>query len=468
METQKQGGQNWRPMLLLERTMYRDGRTPFTSLFTARLRGELREEQIREALQLVQSKHPLLRCVVANASAELPMRFVLLDEPAPIPLRTVERKAEDDWEREARREWVTPFAGERGPLLRVVWLRGRGAEVSELMLVAHHCICDGQSGLTLLRDLLWACEDRGRSLGSYSALGRLEELVPAAVLADRSFTRRVKRRQRVLRVMLWLKRGKAKLDGKSRGIPPERMYFLRWQMEAAETRRLAERCKQEQVTVLAAAGLSLTAAFRFVRGPRGAGKVNAMVNARRFLPQLPTDALFGLAPGVEMQQQRTRIEAWAQHADTGRADWTRNFWAAARAMKADLTQRVQKVEGSIHLNLASFEGLHERYEEVVNYFERRPAVPSLTFSNLGRLDLPEECRGLRVEKVFSPLVMVSPTPANTVVLSSFRGEMEFALVSDEESLPRSEAERIREMALEFLRQCVRNDAVERVRQAATA
>jgi len=33
-----------RPLLLLERTMYREGRTPFTSVFTIQVLGELDEE----------------------------------------------------------------------------------------------------------------------------------------------------------------------------------------------------------------------------------------------------------------------------------------------------------------------------------------------------------------------------------------------------------------------------------------
>jgi hypothetical protein len=50
--------------------------------------------------------------------------------------------------------------------------------------------------------------------------------------------------------------------------------------------------------------------------------------------------------------------------------------------------------------------------------------------------------------------MVSPTPANTVVLSSFAGEMEFAIISDEQSLPRVDANSISLRAAELLQACI--------------
>jgi hypothetical protein len=90
----------------------------------------------------------------------------------------------------------------------------------------------------------------------------------------------------------------------------------------------------------------------------------------------------------------------------------------------------------------------------VAFFESAPAVRNFTLSNMGRLDLPQQYRSFRLERVYSPLVMVSPTPANTVVISSFAGQMEFAIVSDEHSLPHAQAMEIKHRAMEILRTCV--------------
>ena len=102
--------------------MYRDGRTPFTSVFTIQLLGRLEEGRLRQALARLQAKHPLLRCVIEDA-VDGP-RFVLQDRPAPIPLRIVERKKEDDWQTEVLASGWRRSTRVRDPLVRLVWLRG--------------------------------------------------------------------------------------------------------------------------------------------------------------------------------------------------------------------------------------------------------------------------------------------------------------------------------------------------------
>jgi hypothetical protein len=443
-----------RPLLLLERTMYRDGRTPFTSVFTIKLHGDLDESRLRQALARVQAKHPLLRCVVEDSVTG--PRFVQSDRPAPIPLRIAERNGDNDWQTEVRREWVTPFHGAHEPLVRLVWLRG--GETSELLLVAHHCICDGQSGISLLRDCLSAYDHPEQDLASYDALGTIEDIVPAAVLLNRKFQRRLRWKQRLLRVTLLLKNSGRGQTARS-PISPEQMYFHRWTVDSPTTLALTERCRAEDVTVLAAVSLAFMQAFRDLRGTQGLNKVNAMVNARRFLPKMNPEALFGLAPGVAL---RTKGLPLPQDMSSN------DFWARARELKADLSRRVDRLGAGLYDKLVGLEGLHDKYSSLVDFFERPPAVRNLTFSNMGRLDLPQQYQSFRLEKVYSPLVMVSPTPANTVVLSSFAGEMELAIVSDEQSLPHEQALSIKQRAMDILRTCMEMSPQNKSGRAETA
>jgi len=405
--------------------MYRDGRVPFTTVFTVQVAGELNETRLRQALDRVQAKHPLLRCVIEEAVG-VP-RFVLLDRAAPIPLRVVTRNGEDDWQREARREWVMPFEASRQPLARFVWLRG--GDSNELMLVAHHCICDGFSGINLVRECLLACDQPGADLSSYDTLGGIEDIAPAALLADRRFLRRARWKARLFRLMLWLKRRR-----KSERIAPDEMYFHRW--SAGDASAFMGRCRSENVTVLTAVSVAFMQAFREVHGRLG--KISAMVNARRFLPQLRDDAMFGLVPSLALRTKKLPSD----------------FWSQARAIRADLARRIDRFGVGLYETFAAFESLHDKYASLIDYFESAPAVRGLTMSNLGKLDFPQQYRTFRLTKVYSPLVMVSPTPANTVVLSSFAGEMEFAIISDEQSLPRADAVAISRRAAEILEACV--------------
>jgi hypothetical protein len=169
-----------------------------------------------------------------------------------------------------------------------------------------------------------------------------------------------------------------------------------------------------------------------------------MVNARRFLPRLRPDAMFGLAPSVALSSMGLL--------PPGRMS-AREFWARARVVREDLTRRIERLGGNLYETLAGLERLHDRYAAIVAHFEKTSEIRNLTLSNVGRLELRQHYRSFTVERVFSPLVMVSPTPANTVVISSFAGDMEFAIISDEQSLPEAQAIQIQRRAMEILRTC---------------
>lgn len=429
-----------RRLLLPERTMYRDGKTPFTSVFTIKLAGSLEEARLREALARVQAKHPLLRCVIEE-SASGP-QFVLQEKPQPIPLRMIERKGEGDWQFEVRREWTTPFRADSEPLIRMVWLYSDG--IHELMLIGHHCICDGHSGINLLRELLSIYDQPEQNLRPYDTLSGAEDIVPSTVQRSSGFRRHVRRKAAMLRLGISLKqflsRGATALK-----IAPDQMYFHRWRIDRDPLLALIERCREEEVTVLAAMSIAFMQAFRDVSGPRALSKAYAMVNARRFMPQLRLDALFGVVPGVSL---RMKDLPPAQEIAA------RSFWARARAVKADMTLRVDRLGSGLYSYLMALESMHDKYERLISDTESAPAVRHITLSNMGRIDLPQRYRSFRLETVYSPLVMVSPTPANTVVLSSFAGEMELAIVSDVQSLPYAKAQAIEQRVMEILRVCV--------------
>jgi hypothetical protein len=427
-----------RKLLLLERTMYREGSTPFTSVFTIQLLGRLEEDRLKQALACLQAKHPLLRCVIENG-IDGPC-FVLQDHPAPIPLRIAERKNDDHWQTEVRSEWLAPFDATRDPLVRMVWLRA--SEVSELILVGHHCICDGQSGLTLLRECLSAYDEPVQNLGTYDELGTIEDLVPAELIGNRSFRRRVHWKIVGLRLMLHWQRRK-----RVRTVPvirSEQMYFHRWSLDKAASEALIDRCRAEGVTVFAAMSVAFLQAFRDVCGIQALGKAYTMVNARRFLPLLRPDAMFGLAPGVQLSM---KVLPPPQELSAS------VFWACGHAIKTDLNRRLHVLGKDIYDYLVGMEGMHDMYTSLVRDTDGAPAVRHLTLSNLGRIEFPQRYQSFWIETVYSPLVMVSPTPANTVVLSSYSGRLEIAIISDERSLPSEQARAIRQRAMDLLRDC---------------
>jgi hypothetical protein len=185
-------------------------------------------------------------------------------------------------------------------------------------------------------------------------------------------------------------------------------------------------------------------AFREVRGTQALRRFYTMINARRFMPLLRPDAMFGMAPGVKLSMKGLPPPQEMS---------ARSFWTCAQAIKADLTRQVDVLGRDIYDYLVGMEAMHGIYGRLIGDTKSALAVRHVTISNMGRLEFPQRYQSFWVETIYSPLVMISPTPANTVVISSFAGRLELAIVSDEQSLPPGHARAIRWRAMDILRDC---------------
>lgn len=115
----------------------------------AKVKGLLSKSTLRQALLLLQKKHPLLD-VHIELEHSIP-QFVAANTPE-IPLRIVELEHSEDWLQEANAEMNLAFDWEKGPLVRLVWLKGEQEQV--LLSTFHHVIGDATAGTYFVRDLL--------------------------------------------------------------------------------------------------------------------------------------------------------------------------------------------------------------------------------------------------------------------------------------------------------------------------
>lgn len=106
-----------RKLMMVERIMYVDSKTPVNCVFTAKINGEISEENFRIALDKIQQKHPLLRASIDHKSAKYPF-FVEEADISPIPLRILERKTDEDWLLESENEWYKIFEDKKNRWLR--------------------------------------------------------------------------------------------------------------------------------------------------------------------------------------------------------------------------------------------------------------------------------------------------------------------------------------------------------------
>ncbi|MBU6996396.1 MAG: hypothetical protein HXS41_07350 [Theionarchaea archaeon] len=212
----------------------------------ARISGYVDEAALRTVLDLLSQRHPLLRTRIDIQQGE-PV-FTSCDVPE-IPLRSVRRTKDTQWQEEAERELNTVLPWSTGPLLRVVLLQNRNH--SDIVTRFHHVMGDGTSGMYLMHDLIKLlgsiCNGKVPTFKRMPERPPVEELLPhmnnlegmvkSATLASRQMFNIIMRRPRTLPIDR-----KASLEECFTRI-------VHCTLSKEETGALIERCRRESTSV---------------------------------------------------------------------------------------------------------------------------------------------------------------------------------------------------------------------------
>lgn len=412
-----------RRLIIGERIMYVDAETPLNCVFVAKIKGTVLLENLRIALEKIQQKHPLLRTRIREDSAGVP-HFVSSNSLSAIPMRIVERLTEEDWQQESRVEWKTLFDGEALPMARLVWIKG--SEVSELLLVCPHCICDGTGFVALMSEMLQLLDHPEQELVPYPPFNSIEELLsasfkssPVKVLKTKAFA--------VLARLFFFFRSAKNIHPKGEG------YLLSWKLTVTETSALAAACKDAGVTMHAALCVAFLEAFQLVRGTKARGKVICPVDVRHFVEEIKGDALFAFAPIAELSLPKEN---------------EKDFWTKATELKTELKRKISAMK--MHELLVMSEYFHGSVNKMLKHLKATDGGHDLTLSNMGRLSIAENYDSFKVETLYSPNVGFPWRNANTLVVSTFKKRMDFTFLSNDSFLPEEEAKAIRDQAMELL------------------
>ena len=411
-----------RKMFFFERLLYVDGRTPVNCLITARIKGEIAEENLQAALKKVQGKHPLLSAHVVKEGSR--PYFSFSANPKRIPIRVVDRHSEEEWRHVTAVEWKTPFNVHEGPLVRLVWIKSQG--VSELMLVGHHCICDGASLVAIFREVLQAVDQPHIQLAPYPVFQSIEELIPQEVSSDRKMALLIKGKVALFRLF-------ALTVKNVNTTPPGEHYLIYWKAGAKESAALTHRSKAEGTTPFAALCVAFLLAFRQIHGAKFKNKLMCPVDVRKFIPNIGADRMFNYAPTIPLALSGGPGE---------------EFWGLARRLKQSMSEKISRLNAYEHLMAA--EQLHTSIPKVVSLLRKSKGSYDFAFSNVGRLDIPESYQTFRIESFLGVTVAVPWRNATTLITTHFRGETDLAFVSNDGFLPYAEAAAIKEKAINLL------------------
>ena len=124
---------------------------PFSTVtMVARIKGNVTEDMLKNAVAKVQQRHALLQVRIKdNQGGELWFTSEGVQE---IPIEIIPRATENDWIKIHAEDCKVPYDFENRPAIRFILVQS--ADVSELIILCHHIICDGMSLAYLARDLM--------------------------------------------------------------------------------------------------------------------------------------------------------------------------------------------------------------------------------------------------------------------------------------------------------------------------
>ncbi|GAA5089638.1 hypothetical protein GCM10023210_14700 [Chryseobacterium ginsengisoli] len=409
-----------RQLMMVERIMYVDAKTPLNCVFTAKISGEIPEGNFKIALYKIQQKHPLLRSKI-DKSEKYPI-FVEEKDIETIPFRIVERKTDEDWLSESGKEWYRSFEDDKKPLAQIVWVKGENT--SEILWVVPHCISDGTTGVTLMRELLSLLDDPNIELESYQAFSSIKDFLPTDL--------NLKKQKRKARFYLMMARLFFLIQSKSKKRNLGGNYAIHRKLNLETTAQIAKKCKDNGISVHALLCSAFMQAFKDVQGKKAKGKVISPVDVRHFIPEIKKDHVFAFAPTVELSLQKG----------------SQNLLENAKHIKKDLVQKIEKTNARELLWMG--EQMHPIVERMISMLKSSKGGHDITLSNMGKLDIPSDYKNFKLETIFSPTVAFPWLNSNTLVATTFNQQMDFTFMSNEDFLPKEEAVKIKDKAIELL------------------
>jgi len=386
-----------------------------TVMMAARIKGAVDEAMFRQALEAAARKHPLLRArVVFDERHEA---WFSSEGVSRVPLKVLTRSSDRQWLAELKEEARVPFAIDKGPLIRCVLIRS--PEVSDLLVLCNHSICDGMALAFFVRDLLTLYADpvqEVRTLAPPDVLDIVKPGLSIKGLLARLFIGMANRK--------WRKNphrfGPEEYDALYRGYwEARRPGVVLLEFNPEESARLLAACREHGVTVGSAVSAACLAAYADVTGGFTKSQQAIMVPydlRRRIDP--PLGDVFCFCDGaVRFPFAYSTKES---------------FWDNARHLHKEIHSRISVLDPSC-LDIPEFEpsltdalsafslftdrvpGAYARTETLQRFirdtgnaasamnrnFEKN--VPGFVPSNLGRIDVPETPGGLSLDRlVFLP------------------------------------------------------------------
>jgi len=444
--------------------------SPFSIVtMVARIKGNITEEMLKNAVAKVQQRHVLLRVRIKEDNGHA--LWFTSEGVQEIPIEIVPRRSENDWIKIHAEASKIPYEFETHPAIRFVLVQS--PDVSELIILCHHIICDGMSLAYLARDLMVHLGDPSREVEVLPApepitLDNLPGDVSLSGLV-KFFINRIK--QKWSEVIAFFDQEDYEVLTKTYWDNYHHELFS-IELSEAETSALVARCRKENITVNSAIIAAFSGAQSFVAGEKPHhAKAAIAVSLRDRLPNPPGEAVGYYASGFELKLKYNHEKSFWDNARKYHKKIKPNF--TNKRVFGDLPAWLQ-MDSNIYeaLNFKKLGGLvhtdSPRYEKLSDFSKRGDVVVRLlqranmesletkllgpAITNLGRLDFPKTYGALELDRLIMQPGGAFPLVHVNMVIGAVTCSGKLSLVVEyaEEAVDTGTMGKIKDKAMEFL------------------
>ena len=448
------------------------GRSPYSIVsVVARIKGEVTEDLLKAAVSKVQSRHTHLRVrIVEDDAGEA---WFTSEGVGDIQVEIISREFDDQWISVVQESSQIPFEFDRRPAIRFILVHS--PELSELIILCHHIICDGMSLAYLARDLMAHLGDPTREMEVLPHPNPIaRENLPEDVSLSRVvkfFTNRINKKWALDEVRFDQEDYRALTEAYWKKYAHQVQSI---ELSEAQTSALVDRCREEGVTVNSALTTAFVGAQSIVQGEKPFHSGMIVAASLRDRLKKPVGEVIGYyAGGVTLKYK---------------FDKEFGFWENARKLHEKLAPQFtnknlfKDMLPWLNLNPAILEAIHykrigdlvppssAKYQKLSDFSKRDDVVLSLlkrdkmdtldrifmgtAITNLTRLDFPTTYGTLELDR----LIMKPGGGFPLVIFNLLVGavtcarKMSIVLEYVEDNIDNSAMEKIKDQALDFLLQ----------------
>lgn len=395
------------------------------------------KDVLRQALDLLQARHPVLKSKIKEGEAP---EFVSVGVPE-IPLNIVKRQDDHHWIEVAEKEMQVPVPWTLGPLVRVVLLES--PDKCELLVTFCHVVADALSGVVFVKNLLVIVGELLKG-GAIEPESRLPQLPSSLDLLRKD----IKYPPEFLDIKGRIMRAfhkPVKLSGDNEVTPEKRITrVIQRILTKTETKKLISKCREKKTSV---------------HGALCAALMQTVVNQIRKAQNVPQSGalMIGCTSPVNIRHLFTttigenigNFISDAMHFQL--IDDQSSLWSAARNVKKSLQKEIK-----FGRDIKAIRGVGEFLKlkptplELVTGISQM--VPPVAVSNMGMLDIPEKFGDLSLEE-FHFTLSINPGVGSGFAISvtGFLGVMTINFLYSEPYLSKDRVQIMVENTLERLK-----------------